>query len=165
VRRFLLVSFLVVALVGTSAFGSETLPDRSHATRGWMYARVLRGEEQIQVLVRFCQRPRAETHCRRMSVSLQAHIGAESTPPIRWVHRRWPHAGTYWVFSRIRFGAGRAVYRYAWVETEADGGCAGSGRVRFRRVLDAWDLTGHNGVTGCPALGSPGDRGVGPAAS
>lgn len=114
-----------------------------------MYGQVLRGGEQIQVLVRLCQRPRPETHCRRMSESLQAHIGAESKPPIRWVHRMWPDAGTYWVFSPVRFGSGRAVYRYNWRETEADGGCAERWRVRFRRALDAWDMTGHSGVTGC----------------
>jgi hypothetical protein len=83
-----------------------------------------------------------------MSESLQAHIGAESEPPIRWVHRMWPHAGIYWVFSPIHFGSGRAAYRYKWVEDD-DGVCKARGLVRFRRALDAWDMTGHSGVAGC----------------
>jgi hypothetical protein len=156
VRRLVLVTCLVVSfsLVGSPVSGSQ-LPQRTHETRGWMYAQALNapspGSDQIQVLVRLCERPRREKECRRMSPSLMAHIGAESEPPILWVHRMWPHAGTYWVLSPIRFGSGRAEYRYKWRETDENGGCAGRGVVRFLRALDSWDQTGHSGVIGCPA--------------
>jgi hypothetical protein len=152
VRRFLLVTGLLVTFgSSSSALGSTPLTERSHDVRAWMYGRVLKHGDQIQVQVRLCERPNREIHCRLMSENLRAHIGAESRAPIRWVYRRWRNIGTYWVFSPIRFGSGRAVYRYKWLEAEAEGGCSEVGRVRFRRALDVWRMTGRSGVAVCPS--------------
>lgn len=149
-RRPLIATIALLALVVSPGTALAEPTPRSHATRAWMYMAAL-DEGSIQVLRRLCGGPRRERHCHRMSRSLQAAIDEEHEGTIEWVRRMYPYRGKYFVLSPIRFGSDRAVFKSLWRDMESEGGCGGHGRVFFRQTGTGWNSYRHTGVAECPA--------------
>lgn len=110
-------------------------------------------DQRVQLLVRTCKRPQWETRSRPMTDQLSAAIEREyagdGAGELTWVHRRWPHAGIYWVLSPIRFRFPRARFDYVWRDP-SPAGCAGHGMARFKRGPEGWENLGGPGGASCP---------------
>jgi len=135
------------------------MPVASAAPRAWvrgpaaqagMIATVIGdGTDPIQILSRRCASVREGTGCVRIPRRLRQAIEDAAVVPITWVHRMWPNAGVYWVFSPFAWRGDRAVLRHTWRDP-APFGCNGGGRSVFTVTGDTWDQTTSSGYAGCP---------------
>lgn len=147
--RLLLATIVLTATAHAAHADAGPVQEGGPRLQASMYERTLEGgESPLQVLVRLCEVPEFENRCEPMPDGLRHAIAGAVDLRIRWVHRKWPHAGQYWVLSPIRFMPQRAVFAYSWRDQPVE--CWGDGRIFFRRTPGGWAHDGGgSGSWGC----------------
>jgi hypothetical protein len=150
-RRCLAILTVATVLgIAPATSASERAWVRGPVAQAGMIATLIGdGTDPIQILSRRCANVRDETGCARIPRRLRHAIEDAVGVPVTWVHRMWPNAGVYWVFSPIAWGGDRARLRYTWRDP-APFGCNGGGRSVFQLIGNSWDQTSSSGYAGCP---------------
>lgn len=132
---------LIGAAAASAATGASDIHGRGIRAEAALDAGVIgTGGRPIQILDRLCLIPETRQRCTLARAALRRAISSAVDRPVSWVHRRRPHAGTFWVLAPIRWTSRTASLRYAWDEPGA-GGCFGGGRLRYQRERGSWKLT------------------------
>ncbi|TMK18252.1 MAG: hypothetical protein E6G65_12510 [Actinobacteria bacterium] len=147
---------LIGAAAASAATGGGDVHGRGIRSEAALYARVLDTDRQpIQILDRLCRIPETWRGCTPAGTALRRAVSRAVDRPIAWVHRRRPHAGTFWVLAPIRWTPKTASLRYAWDDPGA-GGCIGGGQLRYTRERGSWKLIWGIAYEGCSATSTGG---------